>query len=241
MIEYLLPYLLLMAHFVSGAFWLLRINRGLDMGEDQKQWIKFGIYLLLVNLVWFCLVCFPDMFPFIGWIVLLMTSAEWWRATRNLDKKIWFILAFLLVSVGFAGFLYMDKNILLFTYFVVVLFDGSCQVAGQLLGKRALLPRISPRKTWEGLVGGTLVTLGTTLLTRKSFSLEWGELLFTTTVIVAAAFTGDMLASAVKRKAKITTFGKTIPGHGGVLDRFDSLIMAGALLFLLSFIQKWTG
>ncbi len=239
--EYLLPYLLLMAHFVSGAFWIIRINRRLELAEARKQWIKFGIYLLLVNLIWCSLLWVPAVFPFIGWIVIGMAAFEWWKAVKKAKGRAWLIIAFLIVAGGFAGFFYMDQNILLYTFFVVVLFDGACQVAGQLIGKRPLLPRISPRKTVEGLIGGALVTLSTSLVTRRSFSFDWAELIITTCVIMAAAFTGDMLASAVKRKAKIETFGKVIPGHGGVIDRFDSLMMTGAIVYILSLIQQWRG
>ncbi len=241
MLEYLLPYLLLMAHFVSGAFWIIRINRRLELAEGRKQWAKFGIYLLLVNLIWFCLLWVPAVFPYIGWIVILMAAFEWWKALKKIKGRAWLIIAFLIVAGGFAGFLYMDQNILLYAFFVVVLFDGSCQVAGQLIGKRPLLPRISPRKTMEGLIGGALVTLATSLAIRRSFSLDWAELIITTCVIMAAAFTGDLLASAVKRKAKIETFGEVIPGHGGVIDRFDSLMMTGALLYLLTNIRHCLG
>jgi phosphatidate cytidylyltransferase len=239
--DYLLPYLLLMAHFVSGAFWIIRINRRLELAEARKQWTKFGIYLLLVNLIWYCLLLVPAVFPYIGWIVILMAAFEWWKALKKVKGRAWLIIAFLIVAGGFAGFLYMDQNILLYALFVVVLFDGSCQVAGQLIGKRPLLPRISPRKTMEGLIGGVLVTLATSLATRRSFSFDWAELIITTCVIMAAAFTGDMLASAVKRKAKIATFGKMIPGHGGVIDRFDSLMMTGALLYLIAHIRHGLG
>jgi len=239
--EYLLPYLLLLAHFVSGAFWIIRINRSLKPTEARNQWIKYGMYLLLVNLIWCCLVWVPAVFPYIGWIVILMAAFEWWKALRKVKSRAWLSIAFLIVSGGFSGFLYMDQNILLYTFFIVVLFDGSCQVAGQLIGKRPLLPRISPGKTIEGLFGGTLVTLATSLATRRSFSFDWAELILTTCVIMAAAFTGDMLASAVKRKAKIATFGKMIPGHGGVIDRFDSLMMTGALLYLLTHIRHFLG
>jgi phosphatidate cytidylyltransferase len=239
--EYLLPYLLLMAHFVSGALWQIRINRSVEPDEARKQWIKFGVYLVLVNLFWCCLVWYNAVFSGLGWIVILIASAEWWKALSLLKSRAWLILAFIIVAAGFTGFLFMNQNILLFTYFVVVLFDGSCQVAGQVLGKRPLLPKISPRKTVEGLIGGAIITLATTLLTRRSFSFEWGELIVTTAVVMAAAFTGDLLASAVKRSAKITTFGKAIPGHGGVIDRFDSLMMAGAIVYILSLIQLWRG
>ena len=239
--NYLLPYLLLMAHFVSGALWRVRINRRLNTAEAKMQWTKFLVYLLIVNLAWCCLIWEPLFFPFIGWIVILIASAEWWKALGKVQGRFWLILAFLMVTGGFIGFLYMDQKLILYTYFVVVLFDGSSQIAGQLVGKRSLLPRISPRKTWEGLMGGAVITLATTLLTRRSFSYECGELILWTAVIMAAAFTGDMLASAVKRKAKIATFGRVLPGHGGMIDRFDSLMMAGSLLYVLSLIQHWLG
>lgn len=241
MSEYLLPYLLLMAHFLSGAFWLIRITSRLEPGQAKEQWIKYFVYLALVNLLWCSLVWYPAIFPYFGWIVILMAAAEWWRAVRNRKSRVWLMLVFLSVAGGFLGFLYLDKNTLLFVYFVVVLFDGSCQVAGQLFGKGLLLPKISPRKTIEGLAGGTIITLATAMLTRLSFSLEWNELIFDTCLIMSAAFIGDMLASTIKRKAKIEIFGRAIPGHGGVLDRFDSLLMAGAVVYLLSLIQHWTG
>jgi len=235
--EYLLPYLLLMAHFISGGLWLIRITRRLEPGEVKTEWIKYGVYLVLVNLIWFCLVWFPKIFPYLGWIVILIAATEWWRALKNMKNRRWLMLSFLFMAGGFLGFLYLDKNTLLYVYFVVVLFDGSSQVAGQLVGKRPLLPYISPRKTIEGLAGGILITLATTLLTRKSFSFEWSRLILTTGLIMAAAFLGDMLASTIKRKAKIETFGRAIPGHGGVIDRFDSLLLAGLVIYLLSLIQ----
>jgi phosphatidate cytidylyltransferase len=235
--SYLFPYLLLMAHFVSGALWLIRINRKLEPAAARKQWIKYTTYLILTNLIWYCLVFFPRAFPFLGILLMLLAAAEWWRAIHKLERKVWFILLFLVVLAGFWDFLYLDQARLLFTWFVVVLFDGSCQIAGQVAGKRKLLSRISPRKTVEGLAGGAVLTLATSLLVRHSFSLGWTELILLTCLVMAAAFLGDLLASLVKRKAGIESYGKIMPGHGGVLDRFDSLIMAGALVYLISLIE----
>ena len=237
--EYLLPFLLLMAHFITGGLSLIRINRRLDRGEVKKQWTKYGVYLLLVILFWCCMVWFDSIFPYIGWGVILVASVEWWRTVKVMKRRGWLTLAFLLIAGGFLRFLYLDKNWLLYTYFVVVLFDGSCQIAGQLVGKRPLLPRISPRKTMEGLAGGAVITLATTLLTRGSFSFGWGGLILTTCLIMTAAFMGDLLASAIKRDAGVSVFGRAVPGHGGVIDRFDSLMMAGAVICLLLLIQQF--
>jgi len=239
MLNYLLPYLLLMAHLVSGGGWLIRITRKLTLEESRQQWIKYGTYLVLVNLLWCCLVWVPALFPYLGWLIALIALFEWWRVIKPLKNKTGLIFAYMLISGAFVGFTYMDSKILLFSYFVVVLFDGSCQVIGQLLGKRALLPKISPRKTLEGLSGGFIVTLATALLTRQSFAFEWSELIFRTCLLMVAAFTGDLLASAAKRSAKVATFGKLLPGHGGILDRFDSLMMAGAYTFMIAAIQNW--
>ncbi len=237
--EYLLPYLLLMAHFISGGLWLIRITGKLEPEESKQQWIKYMTYLLLVNLLWSCMLWAKTIFPFVGWTILLLAWFELGRAVKHLRNKIGLIFAFLLISGAFAGFVSMDTNILLFTYFVVVLFDGSCQVVGQLLGKRSLFSKISPRKTVEGLLGGSIITLATAVLTRHSFAFGWGELILRTSMLMVAAATGDLLASAVKRSAHLASFGRMLPGHGGILDRFDSLMMAGALTFLFTEVQNW--
>lgn len=236
--SYLLPYLLLMAHFVSGAIWLIRINRNLEPVEARKQWIKYFSYLFLVNLLWYCLIFLQEAFPWLGMLLMLLASMEWWRATKEMEGKIWYILLFLMVLAGFWAFLYREQTLLLFTWFVVVLFDGSSQISGQLIGKRKILPRISPGKTAEGLAGGWVLTLATTILVRRSFSFGWMEVILMSCLVVGAAFLGDLLASSVKRKAGVKNYGNILPGHGGILDRFDSLIMAGAFVYIVSLAHK---
>ena len=236
--EFLLPYLLISAHFVSGAIWLININRKLDPGSSKKQWIKFTLYIVLFNLIWFSMVCFDALFfPLLGYLIIAIGSWEWWNAIKQNSQKIGLTIGFILVMVGFWKFLYLDKNDILFTFFVVVLFDGSSQIIGQLLGKRQLAPKISPRKTIEGLAGGALVTLLTSLLTKHTFSLGWMELILMTCILMIAAFAGDLLASIIKRKANIKSYSKALPGHGGILDRYDSLILAGSVMYIIHLIK----
>ena len=239
--KYLLPYLLLMAHMLSGAIWLIRINRRLDHSESRRQWAKYLTFLILVNLIWFCLMYSRPVFIFLCILVTLTGMFEWWKAVNKLRQPWWSILLFLFILAGFWGFLFLEQSLLLYAWFVVVIFDGSCQIAGQLIGKRKLLPRISPNKTLEGLALGAVITLATVFLVRSSFSYSWLDLILLALLIMAAAFLGDLLASLVKRKAGLDNFGRILPGHGGVLDRFDSLIMTGAILYLASLLKALTG
>ena len=130
----------------------------------------------------------------------------------------------------------MDKAKILFTFFVVVLFDGACQISGQLIGKRPLLPKISPRKTIEGFIGGVIITLASSLLVVQTFAYTLLEMTLTTSLIMTAAFCGDLLASAIKRNAGFEHFSHLLPGHGGILDRYDSLILAGGVMYVYSLI-----
>lgn len=233
-----LPYLLIMAHFVSGAFWLLLINRKAEPDFVREQWIKYGVYLVLFNLIWHSVVWFASVFLILGYTIIIIGMLEWWKTIKGEEYKLWLASGMILVMVGFWRFLTLEKTEIIFTFFVVVLFDGACQISGQLVGKRILAPRISPRKTLEGLVGGTIVTLATALMVRNAFALDVPKILQMTLLIMMAAFVGDLAASAMKRKAGKKHFSHALPGHGGILDRYDSLIMAGGVMYIISLISN---
>jgi phosphatidate cytidylyltransferase len=103
--------------------------------------------------------------------------------------------------------------------------DTGAFLAGSAFGKRKVYPRVSPGKTWEGVAGGLALTVvvlllaGTTLL-----QLEVWQSLFLGVVITAAAALGDLVESAFKRAAGVKDSGALIPGHGGLLDRADSVL-----------------
>lgn len=103
---------------------------------------------------------------------------------------------------------------------------------GKTLGRRPVLPKVSPNKTWEGLIGGvaTTVVLATGLsLVLTPFSLWHG--LLAGAIIGIAGFFGDVTVSAVKRDLGVKDTGGMLPGHGGVLDRVDSLTFTAPLFF----------
>ena len=111
---------------------------------------------------------------------------------------------------------YYKQELILFLI-IVWLTDSAAYVGGKLMGKRKLMPRISPGKTWEGLLC-SLLAAGIFAFS-VGFNL-WGLLFW------AAAIWGDAAESAMKRAFQVKDSGNLIPGHGGVLDRLDALIMA---------------
>lgn len=112
--------------------------------------------------------------------------------------------------------------------------DMGAYFAGSTLGKHKLCPEISPKKTVEGAVGGILSSIVVSLILVFAFSVTEKLLaaLILTIPFCILGMIGDLFASAIKRTAGIKDYGSLIPGHGGILDRFDSIIMIAPLFSL---------
>ena len=109
--------------------------------------------------------------------------------------------------------------------------DMGAYFVGSTIGKHKLCPEISPKKTVEGAVGGILSSVVVTLILVFAFSVTEKLLaaLILTVPFCVLGMIGDLFASAIKRTAGIKDYGNLIPGHGGILDRFDSIIMIAPL------------
>lgn len=123
--------------------------------------------------------------------------------------------------------------LLLFTVLVTAAVDSGAYFAGKSLGKHKLAPIVSPGKTWEGSIGGFLAGLAIAWITARLIDLPVGFALVAAALIGVLAQLGDLAKSAVKREIGIKDFGTLIPGHGGVLDRFDSLMFTAPTVFWL--------
>lgn len=110
--------------------------------------------------------------------------------------------------------------------------DVAQYVWGKLLGKHKILPLVSPKKTWEGFLGGMGTTvIGALILAPFLTPFNVPFAIFSGIVIAATGFIGDVTFSALKRDIGIKDTGSLIPGHGGILDRIDSLSLAAPLFF----------
>lgn len=139
-----------------------------------------------------------------------------------------------LLTLRIPGFEGQNARLLFFLVFVVQLSDVLQYVWGKAIGRRPLASSISPNKTWEGLVGGVLcaTAAGTALWWATPFTpLQAAALAFTIGVMGCA---GGLIMSAIKRDRGVKDYGTLLPGHGGMLDRIDSLCFAAPVFFHLT-------
>lgn len=135
--------------------------------------------------------------------------------------------------------------------------DSGAYCVGSLIGKRRLFPRISPKKSWEGSIGGGIVAIIVSQVLAHYFPMGTGDALYShlvwaglAVVVVLFGTWGDLVESLFKRKLGIKDSGTILPGHGGMLDRFDSSLLAipAAVVYLYcvngddltAFVQRLT-
>ena len=114
-------------------------------------------------------------------------------------------------------------------------------IVGVLLGKHPLVPTISPKKTWEGLAGSTIFTvIGGSLAFKYIMDLQWWLGIIVGLMIVFTATCGDLIESAMKRDMSLKDMGSLLPGHGGMLDRLDSVVLSSPAMWLaLELVKRY--
>lgn len=128
---------------------------------------------------------------------------------------------------------YLDRTIYIWLIFIIAFgTDTFAYIFGNLFGKRKLAPTISPNKTIEGSIGGILGSLIFSLIFSVIVNIpfKWRIALLSILASIIAQI-GDLVASGIKRRVKIKDYGSIFPGHGGVLDRFDSMIFSAPLIY----------
>jgi phosphatidate cytidylyltransferase len=185
----------------------------ISMSAFQPQFIwgyaiAFIFLLLLVSITWMLLSGSPDPASELGGIVL--------------------IIGLVAVPFGLIPLLF-ETDAWAFMGFMILLWanDTGAYLVGRAIGRTKLLPSVSPKKTVEGLIGGIAITLGVAyLLSRYHPFLSLDEWLTYAVVVSLTATLGDLLESAFKRARGVKDSGTILPGHGGILDRFDGFFLA---------------
>ncbi|GKQ42607.1 phosphatidate cytidylyltransferase [Companilactobacillus sp. RD055328] len=145
-----------------------------------------------------------------------------------------------LAAIRNTGSTYVENGfyLLMFALLIVWITDSGAYFMGKAFGKHKLNPYISPNKTWEGSIGGTVIAVVVASIYAYFLLPEYNIYFIVIVAIICsiAGQLGDLLESAYKRFYKVKDSGKILPGHGGILDRFDSMLIVLPLIHLLSLV-----
>jgi len=238
---YLFIFLFLL--FSLGGIGIMLANQKKRKCERRDSWIKYFVYFLIVNTLFASITYCPSLFSVFCVLIVLGGCFELIRLQHSSHQLSYsefsiFLTAYIALSVLFCLFGFWEQDTQLFTLLIVCSFDAFSQLSGQLFGKRKICPRISPAKMVGGTIGGTIISMIVCLIAGCNMGWKINTALVSGLVIVGASFIGDLAASYVKRRFGVKDFGQIFPGHGGFLDRFDSLILAGTFMYLLQWCYR---
>lgn len=144
-----------------------------------------------------------------------------------------FIPLSLIIPIGYFENDIYNYKILFGLLILIWSSDSWAFVFGKLFGRHKLFERLSPNKTWEGFIGSIILTTATGyVLSKNGFGLSQIEWMILGTLTAISATLGDLFQSMLKRESNIKDSGNILPGHGGILDRFDSILLCFPVFYL---------
>ena len=242
------PLFIALTVFLSAAsvYEMLKCNGlGKKIGLSVPMYLVALIPILarFLSIDYFYKLIFPIIFVL---SFAVMTVYTFLTDKPELGKVIstWFVSLY--ATAGFTSLVLLADiseksswHIMFFAFAAAWVTDSCALICGMLFGKHKLLPSVSPKKTVEGAVGGVLFCIAAFLLYAKilesAFQFEVASYIMIAAcglICGIVAVIGDLLFSAIKRASGIKDFGNIMPGHGGVLDRFDSVISISLVLLL---------
>lgn len=211
-------------------------------GHQVNKWAGLccGFLVFLLNasvLLW--QLSFPVLFLQLP-VILFLFIAELFRKKKQPFVNILLTAGGIVyIALGFScftatGFTGKEYQYEFPVGFLVLLWanDTGAYLSGRVLGRHKMFERISPKKTWEGFTGGALFSMAVSAWISAYFTLlsTW-EWIGMSVLIVLFGTLGDLIESLLKRSTGVKDSGQLLPGHGGVLDRFDSLILAAPFVY----------
>ncbi|UJL47962.1 phosphatidate cytidylyltransferase [Virgibacillus sp. NKC19-16] len=209
--------------------------------------------ILAIGFLWVILFPMHDSSGYIGitdltqtevvmiFVLLLLSYTVLVKNKFTFDDTGFILLAIIYVGMGFFYLIETRNaglNYILYALFIVWATDTGAYLFGRYFGKRKLWPKISPKKTIEGALGGVFLACVVAVVFQLIYPFAFSMLIVVGATIVASVFgqIGDLVESAFKRHYNVKDSGNILPGHGGILDRFDSLLFVLPLLHFIGFI-----
>lgn len=232
----------ILSYLALKEFFSIVPTRQVDRRAIFWAYLTIPIQYFWINMAWYGMfIIFVPVYAFLllpTRLVLTGETAGFIRAAGTLHWGV-MLAVFALSHLAYLLVLPAENNpagagigLVLYLLFLTQFNDVAQYVWGKTLGRNKIAPRISPKKTWEGFLGGVLTTtvLGAALADWLT-PLSPLQGLAAGMLIGVSGFFGDLCMSAVKRDLQIKDTGDLIPGHGGILDRLDSLTFTAPLFF----------
>ena len=191
----------------------------------------YGLFIIFIPV--FMFIWIPFVLVLAGETKMIMTSMAGLPTSLMLCVFGLSHMAYLISLPELPDFNAGGKGLLLFLIFITQINDVMQFIWGKLLGRHKILPKVSPNKTWEGFIGGMLSSIVIGYFMSFLTPLNDWQVILVSFMIAGVGFIGDVVVSAIKRDMGVKDMGEAIPGHGGVLDRIDSLSMTTPIFFHL--------
>ncbi len=209
----------------------------LDPSENTRQRVISA--LILVPLAVYAICFSQSLFFFVTIAITILMTAEWIDLTKSAqDQKKWRLIGLAYIAIPMYCVLKLrlqDSNILLWMFAVIWTTDIFAFFFGKTFGGIKLAPQISPNKTWTGLIGGVFASMIIGFLSAFMFHGGVFFFVFFSALLAVIEQLSDLLESKFKRTFGVKDSGNIIPGHGGILDRLDGLMLcAPFVLFLIT-------
>ena len=217
-------YIIFIILYLSFAYWQLALN--------TNEGINEAIQILHVLTIFVQLFLIKDLFS--EKTLPLVITKGYINTTFYLSSAFIFII---LIANYYETF---NPNILLGAFILVWVNDSFAYLIGKNFGKQKLFSSISPKKTVEGFLGGVLFScIASYFIAKFTGTLDSTNWLIMSIIISVFGTIGDLIESKYKRQAKVKDSGVIMPGHGGLLDRLDSIIFAAPFIYLFLRILKY--
>ena len=228
------PYIFRIVLDCAAAVWLLYATAqyGMAISHGIGIFLPYLLYLLYV-------VCRSTFLPHQAMLPSLGNSII---GQLYIAVPLALTIRLTLVVDPFSSMTQYNGLLLLAIFIFIWVNDTGAYLVGSRWGKRRLAPNISPKKSVEGSIGGLILVLLSAVILRLLLfpELSWLRILLIATVVAVFGTIGDLFESSLKRQAGVKDSGKLIPGHGGILDRIDSLLLAvPAVYLLLAFLDLY--
>jgi phosphatidate cytidylyltransferase len=226
--------------FLVAALTLLALREFLQIGRYMgiKVWHKLAYAAAVIWLASLFMIGRECLLPMlILWLLVCLGKLALTYPSESFPE-VSFNFISVLYTVVLLSHLYLLRQLprgiawTFLTFFLVWATDTGAYLVGRQFGRHPLAPKISPNKTIEGSLGGLMFSLAVALVFwRLAGGASWDTYLVLGAIVGVSAQVGDLFESALKRGAGIKDSGNLIPGHGGILDRFDSFIFVVPLIY----------